>query len=99
MAEIARRRCVSEERSGAMLSLLQRDPANAKDSQARFTFRDLPAGSRLFSKAGWTSTARHDAAYAELPDGRKFVLVIYTTGHATNREIIPFIARQILERL
>jgi len=99
MAEIARRRCVSEERSGAMLSLLQRDPANAKDSQARFTFRDLPAGSRLFSKAGWTSTARHDAAYVELPDGRKFVLVIYTTGHATNREIIPFIARQILERL
>jgi hypothetical protein len=99
MSEIARRRCVSETRSDQMLSLLKRDPANRADDQARFTFRELPAGSRLYSKAGWTSTARHDAVYAELPDGRKFVLVFFTTGHATNREILPFIARRIIDEL
>jgi hypothetical protein len=99
MSEMARRRCVSETRADAMLSLLQRDPSNTKDSQARFTFRELPAGSRLYSKAGWTSTARHDAAYVEFPDGRKFVLVIFTTGQAAKREILPFLARQIISQL
>jgi hypothetical protein len=99
MSEMARRGCVSETRSDAMLSLLQRDPSNTKDSQARFTFRELPAGSRLYSKAGWTSTARHDAAYVEFADGSKFVLVIFTTGQATNREILPFVARRIISQL
>jgi hypothetical protein len=96
---MARRGCVSETRSDAMLSLRQRDPSNTKDSQARFTFRELPAGSRLYSKAGWTSTARHDAAYVEFADGSKFVLVIFTTGQATNREILPFVARRIISQL
>ena len=99
MAEIARRSFVSEARSEAMLSLLKREPSNRKDSQARFTFATLPAGSRLYSKAGWTTTARHDVVAVEVPDGRKFVLVIFTTGHGANREILPFIGRQILERL
>jgi hypothetical protein len=54
-------------------------------------------GVRLWSKAGWTSTTRHDAAYLELPDGAKFVLVIFTTDHANEREIIPTVARIIID--
>ena len=52
---------------------------------------------KLWSKAGWTSTTRHDAAYVETPDGRKFVLVVFTTNVANERNIIPDIARAILD--
>jgi hypothetical protein len=99
LADIARRQFVSAKRSDEMLELLKRDPANKKDGQARFTISELPANGKLFSKAGWTSTTRHDAAYIELPNGRKFVLVTFTTSHANERGIIPFVAKQILERL
>ncbi|HYT61914.1 MAG TPA: serine hydrolase, partial [Haliangiales bacterium] len=59
----------------------------------------LPPGAKLWSKAGWTSGTRHDAAYIELPDGAKFVLVTFTTDHANEREIIPSLARVIVEGL
>lgn len=99
LADIARRQFISTKRCDEMLELLKRDPANRKDSQARFTISELPTDGKLFSKAGWTSTTRHDAAYIELPDGRKFVLVTFTTNHANERGIVPFVAKQILERL
>ena len=54
------------------------------------------AGARLWSKAGWTSTTRHDAAYLELSDGSKFVLVTFTTEHANERDIIPTVARIVI---
>lgn len=53
-------------------------------------------GVRLWSKAGWTSTTRHDAAYLELPNGRKFVLVTYTTNQANEKDIIPTVAREVI---
>jgi hypothetical protein len=53
----------------------------------------------LWSKAGWTSNARHDAAYVETPDGQKFVLVVFTEKFANEREIIPGIAAKILQEL
>jgi beta-lactamase class A len=96
LSDIARRQFVSARRCEEMLELLKRDPANPKDSQARFSFASLPAGAKLFSKAGWTSTTRHDAAYVELPDGKKLVLVAFTTGQATEKGIIPFIAKHIV---
>lgn len=99
MSEIARKEFVSGKACDAMLSLLARTAGDAKDGQARFTFGELPAGSKLYSKAGWTSTTRHDTAYVELPDGRRFVLVTFTVGHASNRQIIPFLARQVLDSL
>ena len=102
LAEIASGGCVTPTRSAEMMKLLSRHPAAGEtegDSQARFTGPALPAGSKLWSKAGWTSTTRHDAAYIELPGGAKFVLVVFTTQHATQREIIRTIARSIVERL
>src|SRR6266576_2997563 len=57
------------------------------------------AGAKLWSKAGWTSTTRHDAAYVELPNGAKFVLVTFTTEHANEREIIPTIARIVIDAM
>ena len=101
--EIVQGTAVSAERSGQMMELLKRDvtkKGSDPDDQARgFIGGALPAGSLLWSKAGWTSTARHDAAYVETPNGQKFVLVIFTTGHANRRELLPAIAGEVLKGL
>ncbi|MEI6051965.1 MAG: transposase, partial [Opitutaceae bacterium] len=59
---------------------------------AKFTGTALPVGAKLWSKAGWTSQTRHDAAYVELPGGRKYVLVVFTTDHAGERAILRNVA-------
>ena len=100
MTEIVTGRAVSAKRGDEMMELLKRDPfrpATEPDDQAHgFSGGALPAGAKLWSKAGWTSQVRHDAAYIELTNGAKFVLVIFTTDHANEREIIPALGRVIL---
>lgn len=99
--EIATGLSVSPPRSAQMMELLKRDfGKGAKNSQGTsFTGPGLPEGAKLWSKAGWTSTTRHDAAYVELPNDLRFVLVTFTTSHATNRNIIPFVTRRIVDGL
>ncbi|MBL9187303.1 MAG: serine hydrolase [Opitutaceae bacterium] len=97
--EIVAGKCVSVARSAEMMALLSRDPAAKSadpDDQAKFTGPALPPGSRLWSKAGWTSQTRHDAACIELPGGARFILVVFTTGHAGEREIIRTAARSVI---
>jgi hypothetical protein len=100
LSEIATGRAVMPERSAAMMELLKRDYSGKSDStddQAHgFTALALSPGARLWSKAGWTSTTRHDAAYIELPNGARFVLVTFTTDHANERDIIPTVASVVL---
>ena len=100
MTEIVTGRAVSARRGAEMMDLLKRDPfgkSDDPDDQARgFNGGALPPGSKLWSKAGWTSQVRHDAAYIELANGARFVLVIFTTDHANEREIIPALGRAIL---
>lgn len=103
MAEIVTGRAVTPARGAQMMELLKRDYAGTtkdQDDQAHgFTgiaLQDVN-GARLWSKAGWTSTTRHDAAYIELPNGAKFVLVVFTENHANEREIIPTVARVVID--
>ena len=96
---IARRRAPH---SSAMLELLHRPMDARRDDENQideFIGEALPAGSRLWSKAGWTSEVRHDAAYVELPDGRKYVMVIFTRGQSKETKIVPEIARNLLAEL
>ena len=101
--EIVTGRAVSTTRSAQMLELLKRDfsgTSTDNDDQGHgFTGIALQgmSGARLWSKAGWTSTTRHDAAYIELPNGAKFVLVTFTVDHANEREIIPTVARVVID--
>jgi beta-lactamase class A len=101
LAEIATGHAVTPARSAKMLELLKRDFAGKSedpDDQAHgFTGIALEPGARLWSKAGWTSTARHDAAYVELPDGRRLVIVTFTTDVAKERDIIPTIAGEVIK--
>src|SRR5437867_2048108 len=103
LSEIVTGRTVTAERSRLMMELLKRDfTGTSKDNDDQghgFTGIAMQGmnGARLWSKAGWTSTTRHDAAYIELPNGAKFVLVTFTTDHANEREIIPTVARVVID--
>jgi hypothetical protein len=103
LSEIVTGRAVTAARSKLMMDLLKRDYSGTStdpDDQAHgFTAIALEPGARLWSKAGWTSTTRHDAAYIELPNGARFVLVTFTTDHANEREIIPAVARVVISKL
>lgn len=100
LAEIALGRAISPDRSRQMMELLARDPSTSTsdpDDQAHgFTGLALKPGMKLWSKAGWTSDTRHDAAYIELANGARLVLVVFTVDHANERKIIPMIAAPIL---
>ena len=101
LSEIVTGRAITPARSAAMMDLMKRDfsgkSTDADDQAHGFTGIALEPGARLWSKAGWTSTTRHDAAYIELPNGKRFVLVTFTTDHATEREIIPTVARVVIK--
>jgi len=61
----------------------------------------LPEGSCLWSKAGWMSTARHDAAYCEVPDCPPFMLVVFSESRqwAANEQFLPDLATKLLKIL
>lgn len=105
LMEIVTGKIANPQRTAVMMDLLKREyggTSNDGDDQGRgFTGIALKGveGARLWSKAGWTSTTRHDVAYVELPDGQKFVLATFTTDHANEREIIPTVARAVIEGL
>jgi beta-lactamase class A len=99
--ELVTGRAVTPERSRQMLELHLRQPfaPDANTQSREYTGSVLPAGAKLWSKAGWTSEVRHDAAYVELPTGEKFILVTFTVGHSKEKEIIPAIARAVMTGL
>lgn len=107
LAEIVLGRMNTPDRTRSMMDLMKRDwskPSADQDNQAvGFTGKALIDGkmtdAKLWSKAGWTSRARHDAAYVETSDGLKFVLAIYTENHANDRDAIPSIAASVIKGL
>ena len=99
MLWIARNRAPS---SDLMLAFLRRpiNPTTPDENQVKdFAGAALPAGTKLWSKAGWTNEVRHDTAYIEFPDARKFALTIFTRGVASDTKLLPSIARNILTEL
>jgi beta-lactamase class A len=105
LLEIISGQCVTAARSSEMRALLQRDPfkriedGGEPDQGNAFVglaLRDRP-GAKLWSKAGWTSQVRHDAAYVELPQGGRFLLVIFTEGHSQERGVLEAIGRTVVD--
>ncbi|HEY0459992.1 MAG TPA: serine hydrolase [Pyrinomonadaceae bacterium] len=107
LAEIVLGKTNTPERTAVMMNLMKRDfsgESSDPDDQAHgFTGIALNnkgmKDARLWSKAGWTSKTRHDAAYIETPDGLKFVLVVFTENFAAERNIIPSVAEIVLDNL
>jgi beta-lactamase class A len=99
---IVRRHAVSAPASTAMMSLLERplSPPRPTENQVKEFFGEsLPPGTKLWSKEGDTSEVRHDAAYIELPSGRKLVVVILTRGAADEKTLLPTIGKHLLAEL
>jgi beta-lactamase class A len=98
---------VSSARSQVMMDLMKRslDPAELaaqpENQVTGFLGGGLPQDTQLWSKAGWTSQVRHDAAYIELPNQSPYLLVVFTEGraHSKNQDILPFVSQQIAEAL
>lgn len=85
-----------------MMKLMARPlaPTREDENQVKeFIGEALPTTAKLWSKAGWTSEVRHDAAYVELQDGRKLILVIFTRGTADDVTLVPAVARNVLQQL
>jgi beta-lactamase class A len=105
MMEIVTGKVATPAHTALMMDLLKRDytkqTTDTDDQGTGFTGIALKGrnGFRLWSKAGWTSTTRHDVAYIETPDGGKFVLATFTTNHSNEREIIPTVARVVIDGL
>ncbi|MEP7214322.1 MAG: serine hydrolase [Acidobacteriota bacterium] len=105
LAEIVTGRVADAVHTKRMMDLMKRDPfaENADpDSQARgFSGKLLldrkMTEAKLWSKAGWTSKARHDAAYIETPEGLKFVIVVFTENHANEQNVIPTIVGKVID--
>ncbi|HEV2719949.1 MAG TPA: serine hydrolase [Thermoanaerobaculia bacterium] len=99
---IVRGHAVSKDASKAMMALMERplNPPRTDENQVKeFIGAALPATAHLWSKAGWTSEVRHDAAYVEMPGGSKFILVIFTRGAADDVTLLPGIAKHVLQEL
>jgi Beta-lactamase enzyme family len=97
---------VSSGRSQAMMALMKRSlkpedlPTDVEEDQVTgFLGGGLPQEAQIWSKAGWTSQVRHDAAYIEIPDKRPYLLVVFTEGkaHAKSRAILPFVSQRVVE--
>ncbi|MEH1798099.1 MAG: serine hydrolase [Nostoc sp.] len=97
---------VSSGRSQAMMALLKRTlndlPTDREEDQITgFLGGGLPENAQIWSKAGWTSQVRHDAAYIELPNQRPYLLVVFTEGkaQAKSRDILPFVSKLVAEAI
>lgn len=102
------RQAVSAEYSGRIKSHLRRDlnPAVWKskpfNSVEGFSGESLPPNTEFYSKAGWMSSARNDAAIVISPDGRtQYILVIFGDDVAfkEDEDFFPILSQQIYSSL
>jgi len=93
---------VSATQSQAMMGLLKRsltELGNDEENQVTgFLGGCLPDNAQLWSKAGWTSKVRHDAAYIEILGKQPYLLVVFIEGTASqNKAILPYISAKVAE--
>ncbi len=95
---------VSSGRSQQMMELLKRSLTlkesyipGEENQVIGFLGEGLPPNAQLWSKAGWTSQVRHDAAYIQIPEYQPYLLVVFTEGKGSqNKAIIPFISQKVV---
>lgn len=98
---------VSSKASQIMMALMKRslNPSDLNEEDENqvtgFLGGGLPQDTQLWSKAGWTSKVRHDAAYIEMSGKQPYLLVVFTEGkeHSKNKAILPFVSQQVAARV
>lgn len=95
LSEVMLDRIVSPPACADMRSLLHR--TRPEDEQVKgFSGGEMGPGCEIWSKAGWTSTAKCDLAWIKAPDGREVVLSVFTEGSAREETLVPRMARELL---
>lgn len=101
LLEIVTEKAVSPLRAKAMMQLLHRDPqtksTDPDDQATAFSGKALPPGSQYYSKAGWTSSTRHDVAFVRLANGAEYILAVFTVDNSSQPDIIPFVSRLVAD--
>jgi beta-lactamase class A len=99
LLDIVNKKVIDVESSQKILSILQRNLSlnsiDPDDQAKAFIAKYLPVNTKYYSKAGWTGQVRHDAAYIELPNNTKYILVIFTQNHSKQTELIPLLSKEI----
>ncbi len=72
------------------------DASDADEQSKEFIGGILPKGAKLWSKAGYTDTARHDVAHVLLPNGKELVVVVFTKNSSDLVNVIPAVASRII---
>ncbi len=102
LSEIMMDVIVSPESCEKMRALLSRanpkDDGDVEDRFQGFIDAQIPAGAKLWSKAGWTSTTKHDVACVRFADGREVVLSIFTE-YGAHPTLVKEIAKEAIDRL
>jgi len=102
--EIARGELVGSTGTEEMLKLLSRDVAAEKPFEdleledARLAGRRLPPGTKMWAKSGEAYDVHHLVARALLPNGRDFVLAVFTKGVKTVPDVIPSVFERVAAR-
>lgn len=99
---------VSSDRSQQMMKLLKRslNPTDNNNTEEEnqitgFLGEGLPPHAQLWSKAGWTSQVRHDAAYIEIPELQPYLLIVFTEGKnsSKNKALITSISQAFVQTM
>jgi len=102
--EISRGEIAGRAGTAEMLSLLSREIASEKPFEdmepedARLAGRRLPAGTKMWAKSGDAYDFHHLVARVALPNGREFVLAVFTKGVKTVPDVIPRVYERVSSR-
>ena len=99
-AEIVRGEVVGPVGTNEMMALLARESGETKSEEgelenARLAGRALPKGSRIWAKSGDAYDVRHLVGRVLLPDGRDFVVAVFTQGVHSELAVIPRVYERI----
>lgn len=77
-----------------------RQAADGLDQVNDFICGSLPLGAKCWSKAGWTSSVKHETAFISLDEG-DFIISVFSQGEklAQNPQILPNLTRRALRYL
>lgn len=82
-----------------LLLALKRDINDDNDIQTQFIAKGLrdykDSIKEFYSKAGWTSRVRHDAALIKTNDNKELITVIMTKNLSQFEELIPYITAKV----
>jgi hypothetical protein len=102
LTEIVLRKAAAPIYCDELLKYMFRDRSQLRkepdDQTHDYAGAGLPFDAKFWSKAGWTSTVRHDAVYTECGD-KKFILVAFTVNHAKDRDILRSLASRVAEKM